>query len=304
MRPYWVTKILLCALGLVLAGCQDNSELKRTLAETGDKVALLEHEVDKLSTDNTQLKRAVSDASEEARTARADARDAKNRLATLEAQPGTGGPVRPSESTPGKALTADEISALVQAELNKRASDKAADDQARHEATAAEQTKKMEAIAAKAKEYGLEFDPKDPQGSFKRIMSDPQTRRKAMDAARTEARNQRFAQLGLDERQSEQLTQIENDTRKQIDDLFRQGLQNGQSFEDTQRQVEQAFSDANTRAKNVLTADQFKTYTDLGGAQAAGLPGPGGGGDLSKLFPGIAPEQPFGGLPPGPPGGG
>jgi hypothetical protein len=264
---------LLGAPLLALCACQDNSSLERDVADLRRQVAAMEE---------SQRLEAEKAAPAPASDARADnlqlqldrvqgeLADAKKKIAELEKRPVTA----PAPEAEQPAADPDaEYKRFLEHDARRRA-----DAEAERKKAEAERLAEMTRIA---KEYGIEFDPNDVQGSIRKIMRDPVQMQKAMQAVRAEADKRRFAGTGLDEQQIERVKKIEGDTRQKVAQAAREGRQNGTPADQVAQQVEQITKDQETELKTVMTDEQYKKYLENGGPAAGAIP------DLGDIFPGF-----------------
>ncbi|MCC6575054.1 MAG: hypothetical protein IT462_14855 [Planctomycetes bacterium] len=294
-------KRLFAATGLIavlaLSGCGDNSGLRKAIDENNQQIAALQDQVAKLSSENARLSPKAEGA---AHTDVSKYEDAIARLqdvnAKLEARLAAVEGRKPADVA--GAPEAPVVAA------DSAAADKSYDDyranRAREEREKVEaRQRELDAMALKAKEYGLEFDPKDAANSLRKLMQNRETRDKVVEAARVEARKERYKKIGVDEGQAMRLQQIEDDARKKFGDLWRgRDGGDGVSREEREKQIEVVRNDADSQVKQLLTPEQYKVYGEQGGLGAAN--GGWGGNDfVNKMFPGVLPEGGWGGGPGG-----
>lgn len=256
---------------LVLPACQDNSALEREVASLKVQVAELK------SAPPAETKAAPSGVSvtevDQLRLrlerAEADLTAANKKITDLEARPA---------ATPAEKPAVGEAEAAYKQYKDFEARNREEQDAERKK----RETDRVADMARIAKENGIDFDEKDVAGSIRKIMTNPEQREKAFKAMRNEADKQRYAKIGLDERQVEQVKKIEADGREKVTAALRAGRENGTPREDVQKEVEQVAKDKETELKTTMTEDQYKKYVENGGPAAA--MGSGGMGDLEELM--------------------
>lgn len=261
-----------------LMGCQDNSGLERDVASLKQQIAQLRDtpqdaqptKADGTKFDDTDLRLRLE-------RAEADLIAANKKISDLESRPAA--PVAKGDApAPTDPAFAEAVSKVVrdqqEADRKAREAERAKRD--------AERTAEMDRIA---KENGIEFDPNDVRGSIQKIMANPEQRAKAMQVMRAEADKRRFANVGLDEKQIEQVKAIETAGRDKMMETMRTARESGATQEEIAQQVAQAGKEQEDELKKVMTEDQYKKYQENGGAMGGMIPG--GMGGLGGLIPGM-----------------
>lgn len=288
-------RILLAGLiapALWVAGCADNSALQRDVDALKKQVADLKSENQDLRGASQPVATNGGGISVEttnllARLEKAEGTlDAANkRIAELEAKPAGVAPV----AQPGTAAPVDEKAyADFKALSDRYNEERDAARRADREKRQAEQMAEAERIA---KENGLEFDPNNPQESFRKIMMDPEKRQKAMEAMRNEWDKRRFANTGLDENQVTQVKEIEKRSRDRIRETMQTARESGATQEEISQQIQQVNKEQEDELKRVMTEEQYKKYQENGGSMGGMMGGLGGMGGM--IPPGMIPG--FGG---------
>ena len=288
-------RILLAGLiapALWVAGCADNSALQRDVDALKKQVADLKSENQDLRGASQPVATNGGGISVEttnllARLEKAEGTlDAANkRIAELEAKPAGVAPV----AQPGTAAPVDEKAyADFKALSDRYNEERDAARRADREKRQAEQMAEAERIA---KENGLEFDPNNPQESFRKIMMDPEKRQKAMEAMRNEWDKRRFANTGLDESQVTQVKEIEKRSRDRIRETMQTARESGATQEEISQQIQQVNKEQEDELKRVMTEEQYKKYQENGGSMGGMMGGLGGMGGM--IPPGMIPG--FGG---------
>lgn len=279
-------KRLLIALSLALPtlgvlgvmGCQDNSGLERDVASLKQQVAQLRDQPQDTKATPTGAKFDDSELRIRLERAEADLAAANKKITDLESRPA-------AQPVAGGAAPAPTDPAFAEA-VNKVVTEKQEADRKAREAERAkrdaERTAEMDRIA---KENGIEFDPNDVRGSIQKIMANPEQRAKAMQVMRAEADKRRFANVGLDERQIEQVKAIETAGRDKMMETMRAARESGATQEEIAQQMQQATKEQEDELKKVMTEDQYKKYQENGGAMGGMIPG--GMGGLGGLIPGM-----------------
>ncbi|MBK8206448.1 MAG: hypothetical protein IPK87_06565 [Planctomycetes bacterium] len=278
--------LLLASPAVALIGCQDAS-LK------GD-VAMLQQQVSAMREDNEQLRNSLANrkdatgqpvgdlATLQARLEQTESSlaAANKKIADLEARPATVVAKAEGEGEPAKA--SDEFKAQVEQVLKER-------DDARRAERDKQRQEQLARAAELAKENGIDFDPADPQGSIRRIMSNPEQRAKAMQVMQQEMTKRRLEPLGLDERQTEEVLRIEKESRDKIRETMTNARTSGASQEEIAQQVEAVRKDQEDQLKRTMTPEQYEQYEKSGAGMGGMIPGgwqdmippgmfPGGGG--------------------------
>lgn len=288
-------RILLAGLiapALWVAGCADNSALQRDVDALKKQVADLKSENQDLRGASQPVATNGGGISVEttnllARLEKAEGTlDAANkRIAELEAKPAGVAPA----AQPGAAAPVDEKAyADFKALSDRYNEERDAARRADREKRQAEQMAEAERIA---KENGLEFDPNNPQESFRKIMMDPEKRQKAMEAMRNEWDKRRFANTGLDESQVTQVKEIEKRSRDRIRETMQTARESGATQEEISQQIQQVNKEQEDELKRVMTEEQYKKYQENGGSMGGMMGGLGGMGGM--IPPGMIPG--FGG---------
>lgn len=282
-------RVLLAGLmipALWVAGCSDNSALQRDLDAQKKQVADLRAELQELrGTSQPVTANGGGSAETTALLARLERAEssldaAGKRIAELESRPAVAAPAQPGTETAG---TVDEKAyADFKAMAERRDKERDEVRRADREKRQAEQMAEAERIA---KENGLEFDPNNPQESFRKIMSDPAQRQKAMEAMRNEWDKRRFANTGLDENQITQVKEIEKRSRDRIRETMQTARESGATQEEISQQIQQVNKEQEDELKRVMTEDQYKKYQENGGAMGGMMGGMGGMGDLGRMIP-------------------
>ncbi|MBE7491538.1 MAG: hypothetical protein HS108_07270 [Planctomycetes bacterium] len=282
-------RILLAALlvlplaGLMAAlGCQDNSHLERDVASLKQQVAQLRQ----TPQDEPAAAPAAArfdDTDLRLRLERAEAAlaAANKKIADLESRPAAAPAAAGTAPAPTDPAFAEAVNKVVreqqEADRKRREEERARRD--------AERTAEMDRIA---KENGIDFDPNDVRGSIQRIMQNPEQRAKAMQVMRAEADKRRFANVGLDERQIEQVKAIEAAGRDRMMETMRTARESGATQEEITQQMQQAAKDQEAELKKVMTEEQYKKYQENGGAMGGMIPGGMGGLEgLGGMIPGM-----------------
>jgi len=271
-----LTLPLVGVLGVL--GCQDNSAMERDVAALKQQVAQL-RDMPQDTKDAPAGAQKFDDTELRLRLERAElALTAANKKITeLEGRPAAP-TVEGSAPVPTDPAFAEAVNKVVKEKAD-------ADRKIREEERAkrdAERTAEMDRIA---KENGIEFDPNDVRGSIQKIMANPEQRAKAMQVMRAEADKRRFANVGLDERQIEQVKAIETAGRDKMMETMRAARESGATQEEIGEQMAQAGKDQEAELKKVMTEDQYKKYQENGGAMGGMIPG--GMGGLGGLIPGM-----------------
>lgn len=279
--------LAIAAPAVAVFGCQDDSV-------KGD-VAMLQQQVAALRDDNEQLRNSMHQRTSEGATegadvnamavrlerAELDLKAAKAKIAELEARPAAA----PKAEGAAKVDTGDKeaMKATVDEILRER-------DEARRAEREKQRAEQMARAAELAKENGIDFDPNDPQGSIRRIMSNPEQRAKAMQVMQQEMTKRRLAPLGLDERQTEEVLRIEGETRNKIRETMNNARASGASQEEIAQQVDTIRKDQEDQLKRTMTPEQYEQYEKSGAGMGGMIPGnwqdmippgmiPGGGGN-------------------------
>ncbi|MCA8916808.1 MAG: hypothetical protein KDB90_15555 [Planctomycetes bacterium] len=280
---------LLMAPMLGLLGCQQDASVQGDVAMLKTQVAALQTENERLRGDLDGIPSGQGGEKTDVGTllARLERQEreleaANKRLADLEKKPVVAKTDAKVEGEPEGEVAADFSDADFEKYKAMRAKEQAERDAAR----AAQREEQMAQIAKIAEENGLEFDPKDPRGSFMKIMGDPEKRAKAMEVMKTEMDKRRLEPLGLDEYQNGEVLRIEKETRAKISDAMKSARENGATQEEIQAQVKQIQSDQSAELESVLTPEQMQTYKDSG-AQAGGMIDPGMMGGFGGMIPGM-----------------
>lgn len=290
MKRYLAASLLLSA-SLWVAGCQDNSATDGKIAALNAKVAQLESDMAEKGT-----ARGADD-----HKAGADIAALRARLEALELEKASLEKKLAAQDEKLKAISPEKLAELNKAieELGGEVAAKAASEEERfkefqamaerrekerREKQQADMQARMADAERIAKENDIPFDASDPMGSMRRIMSDPELRKKAMDVMRTEGRKQRNTNLGLDERAAENLNRIEDETLKKIQDIRTQSREGTLTPEQAQKDIQQTMADQDQQVKAVLTEEQYKKYKENPTGMGGMIPGM---GDWGQMIPGM-----------------
>lgn len=290
MKRYLAASLLLTA-SLWVAGCQDNSGTEGKLAALNSKVAQLEADM---------AEKGSGAVSGDNRSS-AEIAALRARLEALELEKAGLEKKLAAQDEKLKAISPEKLAELNKAieELGGEVAAKSASEEERfkefqamaerrekerREKQQAEMQARMADAERIAKENDIPFDANDPMGSMRRIMSDPELRRKAMDVMRTEGRKQRNASLGLDERAAENLNRVEDETLKKIQDIRTQSRQGTITPEQAQKDMQQAMADQDQQVKAILTEEQYKKYKENPTGMGGMIPGM---GDWGQMIPGM-----------------
>ncbi|MBX3473102.1 MAG: hypothetical protein KF754_01825 [Planctomycetes bacterium] len=264
---------------MTLMGCQDNSGLERDVASLKQQIAQMREQPAEGSK-SVSADGKFDDTDLRLRLERAEAAlaTANKKIADLETRPASGPVAEGAAPAPIDPAFADAVNKVVKdredAERKRREEERARQN--------AERTAEMDRIA---KENGIEFDPNDVRGSIQKIMANPEQRAKAMQVMRAEADKRRFAGVGLDERQIEQVKAIESSAREKMMETMRTARESGATQEEIAQQMQQAGKDQEAELKKVMTDEQYKKYQENGGAMGGMIPG--GMEGLGGLIPGM-----------------
>lgn len=261
---------------LPLAGCQDNASLEREVSSLKIQMAELKSAGDIPAEQTAQPAVLPSDVDGlRLRLERAEGElsAARKRIEQLEARPDVPPPAAVDGKTDDQAQSEAAYKSYLEFEARKRAEDEAARKKAE-----AERYATWEQMA---KENGIDFDANDPEGSIRRIMRNPEQRAKAMELYRAEQDKRRFANVGLDERQIEQVKKIETEGRDKYMQALQGAVAGGGGREEVAKQMEQINKDQEAELKQVMTEEQYKKYQENGGALAGMM------GGLGDAIPGL-----------------